>query len=266
MPWTAPELQALGALRLNRSFPDWRSLGRHLRAIRQAGTQEPRCPSTGWPLPEAWAQVAVDQRLAGELLQRLAFLEQAGDPVALRRASYLRELSSVQLLGPSSLELHAIQPSAGRFELRIDRLEPSVPRFVRWSLRGLIPQREGRVEVAFEAALLPLLEQPAATVWAELASEGLQLEELIRGEIGPLRPEPQGSWFSAVLSRASARSSTLAVDDPLVRELPVPEAGAGFGFSRQRKWAVPVADRDKARRWLDGVGSRNIVYTYGEAR
>jgi hypothetical protein len=267
MPWTVAEARALAALRLNRQFPPWRALAGHLEAIQLALPGAPRCALSGWPEARAWAQVAVDQRLAGELLQRLAFLEEAGDALARSRGEVLRGLQGKELLPPGGLTLRAIQRSAGRYELVLDRLEPEVPRFVRWTLRGGLPVTSGgQLDEGLKRALMELTEQPCATVWSELGQLGLELEELVRGEIGPLRLAPGGPWVSAVLSRATAGRAGLSVDDPLARGLPVPEPGAGFGFSRQRKWAVPERDRSAARSWLDAVRSRNIVYTYGAAR
>ena len=266
MPWSAPEARALCALRLNRQFPPWRPLAGHLAAIQLALPQAPRCPRTGWPEPESWAQVAIDRRLAPELLARLAFLEQAGDPVAAQRARVLRGLQERDLLPPGGRVLRPIQRSAGRWELVVDLLQPQAPRFVRWTLRGRLPVRDEALDPELEAWLDEAVELPCATLWRALQARGVEPEELVRGEIGPLRLEPEGPWVSAVLSRASSRGELLALDDPLSRGLPVPEPGAGFAFSRQRKWGVPRAAKGRVRAWLDAVGSRNIVYTYGDPR
>ncbi len=267
MPSTTPEGRALRALRLNQQFPPWRPLALHLAAIHLALPRASRCRLSGWPEPEAWAQVAVDRRLSAELLARLAFLEQAGDPLARSRAAILRGLQGLELLPPGGLTLRAIQRRAGRYELVLDRLEPEVPRFVRWTLRGVLPvDASEQLDGDLRRELLDLTERPCAVVWTDLTDRGLQLEELVRGEIGPLRPGAGGPWVSAVLSRAAVGRAALSLDDPLVRGLPVPEPGAGFGFSRQRKWAVPIAEKGQARAWLDAVGSRNIVYSYGDAR
>lgn len=268
-------LQAgLRALRLNRHFPAWRDIAAHLDgvAILPPGEGLALCEA-GWPAPDAWLRVRIDQRLADELLARLAGLEAAGDAPAMAKARYLRALCAVTALSRGELSVALIERGEGRarFEVILDRIELSVPSLVRWTLRLSEPEGErleagdltARATERFTRRLQALTTQPALAATLLLESEdGVVVEELVRGEVGPCRVVDGMPWLSAVLSRISRALPETSMDDPLAAGMAIPRSDAGLRLSHHRKWAVPRAAQADARAWLDALGSRNLVYAY----
>ena len=267
-------LQAgLQALRLNRYYPPWRAVAEHLNgiAILPPGEGLQLCP-TGWPHPDAWLRVRIDQRLAPELLERLRGLEGAGDAPATAKAEYLRAIQAVTPLARGGLSVALIERCAerARFEVIIDRVELSLPSLVRWTIR--LSESEGerlesdiltaRVTDRFTRRLQALTTQAALSAVVLLEADGVQVEELVRGEIGPNRMVDGQPWLSAALSRISRSLPQTSLDDPLQEEMAIPRADAPLRLSHHRKWAVPRACRSAARQWLTEHGSRNIVYGY----
>lgn len=249
---------ALRALRLNLYFPPWRELARHLdsTAIRPAGHTPKRCPRSGWPHADEWLRVQVDHELAEDLLARMEHLsERVPD-----KAAYLRRLASrapMTLPAPSASLVTAGPPA--RWEYVIDWVELALPSFVRWTLRVDVDGPSPEIDLLRDV----LGERPVAEAWRLLRDfEGLDVVELVRGEVGPVLHEGHGPWISAVLSRATRGGGPVRVDDPIARDLPIPTPSQRFSLSRHRKWAAPSDDVKDLRRWLTARGSRNLVYSY----
>lgn len=252
---------ALRALRLNRLHVDWKAVADHAEATGESG----------WPDGEAWLRVRVDQRLAPEMLARLQALE-GEDPGAAAKAAWFRRLQATRLLPDEVSTLGLVQSEGDTtvFEWVLDRFDLATPTFVRWTLR----LAAGRTHVSRnEGDVLPTptLARRVRVLSSHSAMElALSLDDLpdmdvievCRGELGPVRPGPGGPWLSASTSRVAAHVRRVMVDDPLQHGMLVPDAGSGVGLSHQRKWAVPHADVGTARQWLDAQGSRNLVYSF----
>lgn len=270
--------RGLRALRLNVHFPPWRSISDHLDGVRllPPGAALRLDAASGWPHPEEWLRVRVDRHLAPELLGRLQAIEAAGDLSVSAKAAYLRALLAVTPLGTPALSVSLIESAEGfaRYEVVLDRLELGRPSLVRWTLRlrevgqgRFSPDAlEARATEHFEQRLRRLTAQTPLAAYLLLREEpSLSIEELVRGELGPIlhRPEGSGPWVSAVLSRLSPLLSQSTVEDPLLEaDFAVPGPGLGVGLAHHRKWAVPAADMASVRAWLAARGARNIVYTY----
>lgn len=263
----------LRALRLNRHYPSWRAVSAHLDgvAILPPGEGLRLCPA-GWPHPDAWLRVRIDQRLAPELLERLRGLERAGDGPAIAKAEYLRAIQAVTPLERGGLSVALIERCAARarFEVIIDRVELSIPSLVRWTIRLSEPEGErlesdtltARATERFTRRLQALTTQAALSAVVLLEADGVQVEELVRGELGPNRMVDGQPWLSASLSRISRTLPQTSLDDPLAEGMAIPRADAALRLSHHRKWAVPRASQSAARGWLTEQGSRNIVYGY----
>ena len=254
---------ALRALRLNHFYPEWRGIAAHAAAT---GVQ-------GWPAPDDWLRVRVDQRLAPEVLRRLGGLEGEDAAAALKARSF-RALLAAELLPHerSELQLVSADPARPVVQWVFDRNELATASFIRWTLRlaggaAHLRVHDGQVEPS-----LPLTRRLRLLCWHSALElhvglsdlEDLHVLDLHRGEVGSIRPlAGEGApWLSAVLSRISPELPRIHVDDPLVQHVLVPREDAGLGMSRTRKWAVPQTDLDRARRWLRAQGSRNLVYSY----
>lgn len=262
---------ALRALRLNQSHVPWRAVARHLDGVALVPPGAELRWAEAWPHPDEWLRVRVDQRLAQDLLPRLR-IQAKRDPVSAAKVDYLESLCRIPALLDEDLRVALVHSGDGQTtcELVLDRVELALPRFVRWTLR--VTDRAGRLQPdllhshadpRFATLVRLLTSQSASEALAALhALPDLEVNEVVRGEIGPARPGPSGPWVSAVLSRASPALSGVRLDDPVVAHVPAPEAHHGFGLARHRKWAVPRADRAAATRWLRDQGSRNLVYGY----
>ncbi|MEL6341612.1 MAG: hypothetical protein AAFV53_00670 [Myxococcota bacterium] len=267
--------RGLRALRLNRHFPPWRAISGHLDGVRllPPGERLRIDAGTGWPHPEEWLRVRVDRKLAPELLGRLQAIEAAGDLPAQQKGDYLRALLDVTPLGTAAFDVSLIElrEDAARYEVIIDRLELGRPSLVRWTLRLLErggerfspDELEARATGRFERRLRQLTAQPPVPAMMLLqAEEGLEVEELVRGEVGPVLRRDAGPFLSAVLSRAAGHLTRISVEDHLLREMAVPSKQADFGLSHHRKWAVPRAQRSAFTAELRALGAKNIVYGY----
>jgi hypothetical protein len=262
---------ALRALRLNQSHVPWRAVARHLDGVALQPPGGAVQWADAWPHPDEWLRVRVDQRLAQDLLPRLRIQAQR-DPVSAAKVAYLEALGQIQPLRDQDLRVALVHSGDGgtTCELVLDRVELALPRFVRWTLR--VTDRAGRLrgdllhshaDPRFATLVRMLTSQSASEALVALhALPDLEVDEVVRGEIGPARPGRSGPWVSAVLSRASPTLTGARVDDPVVDHVPGPESHHGFGLARHRKWAVPAADRAAATQWLRGKGSRNLVYGY----
>lgn len=277
--------RGLRALRLNLYYPGWRMLSDHLIGVGHIPPSQDGfslCPRTGWPHPEEWLRFRIDHSLAPDLLPRIARAEATGDVPSVHKADYLRHILEIEPLQtpPIHVSLVAIEDGPdgpqGRFEVVIDRLEPAEPSFVRWTLRVLdldigdrihVHELEARATDAFERRLQVLAAQPALAAWLVLwEDEEVRVEEVVRGEIGPVVHHAEGPCLSATLTRIANHLSGIRVDDPLVPDLLIPETDTGdiprYGMSHSRKWAIPEAASDAHRAWLLSEGSKNLVYTF----
>lgn len=249
--------RALDALRLNRQYPDWERVRAHLAAMPgPAGLRVDR--ASGLPVPREWIRVRVEAELAN----------QAGMLAARDVAVQLRNRTG----------------DRASYAVRVDRIDVATGTVARYSL--ILSDRPGRVvsdgELALEAGerfrkrLELLSTQDAALAFAALRDqEGLEVEEVVRGVVGPAAYRGcgpaelsglDGPILSACLERASLDVSQRAVDDPLATSVVVPSAGQTFGLSRSRKWAAPEAAVPAVRAWLATKNSRGLVYGYAEGR
>jgi len=253
--------QALRALRLNRLYPDWKTLADHAAATGQPG----------WPKGEDWLRARVDQRLAPEMLERLE--DQRGDPTADARRAYFEGLMKARLVQDhATIGLVRVEDDRVEVEWRLDRMDLPQARFVRWTLRVGGPTDAFTVDGTQAQAAPELTRRIQLLSWhsaLELALglervPGIVVHEVCRGEVGPARPGPSGPWLSACLSRVAEHVRRVVVDDPLSTQLLVPSSESGHGLSHQRKWAVPTTDANAARAWLADQGSRNLVYAFGD--
>lgn len=250
--------RALDALRLNRQFPDWERVRAHVLAA--AGGELRIDRASGLPAPREWIRVRVEAEMAGNAAATLPAREVH---VALRSLSGGR----------------------ASYAVRVDRLDVATATIARYSL--VLSDAPGRVvsegELALQAAerfrrqLELLSTQDASLAFAVLRDqEGLDVEEVVRGVVGPafyagadacgpaaLSAFGPGPVLSACLERASVDLPDRRVDDPLADTVVLPTGGRPFGLSRSRKWAVPTAQGPALRAWLAARGSRGLVYTYG---
>lgn len=245
--------RALDALRLNRQYPDWERVRDHLAAAAgRAGLRIDR--ASGLPVPREWIRVRVEAELAG----RAGMLAAREVQVQLRSRSAER----------------------ASYAVRVDRLDVATGTVARYSL--VLSDAPGRVvsdgELELQAGerfrkrLELLSTQDAALAFAALRDqEGLDVEEVVRGVIGPAvhagcGPSDltafEGPILSACLERASVDLAERRVDDPLVASVVVPAEKQPFGLARSRKWAAPRASVAQLRVWLAARGSRGLVYGY----
>jgi hypothetical protein len=262
--WAAQIGRALDALRLNRQFPDWERVRDHL-ATAAATTPELRLDrGSALPVPREWLRVRVE----AELRQRPSALAARDVHVSLRH----------------------VDGDRASYAVRVDRLDLATATFARYSLvlsgrpRAIVLPGEPRATDTFRRQLELLSTQDAGLAFAVLVAEGLAVEDVVRGVIGPgaivpgdpllppgvpgcgpavLRERPLSApLLSACLERASLDLSDGYLDDPLAESVVIPSAHQPFGVSRGRKWAVAEADLVPFRNWVYSLGSRGLVYGY----
>lgn len=285
--WSAAVSRGLGALRLNQHFPPWQRLAAWLRAMPGPdGVRVDR--ESGLPAPREWVRLRVDRELAEAALADLATVDTTRLPpdaaARLReQRSDLAETLALDALPAREVHVALRHVEGGRasYLVRVDRFDVATATVARYTLvladRAGRSVGEGELELrasdAFRAHLELLSTQDAALAFALLrAREGIEVEEVVRGVIGPgvipgkagpaaLRGLPLGGpVVSACLERASLDVAGGRVDDPLAATVVVPGQGEVFGISRQRKWAAPRAGVPALKAWLEARGSRNIVY------
>lgn len=267
--------RGLRALRLNRHYPDWKAVRDHLDGVARLppGADLAVDDASGWPHPEEWLRVRVDQRLAPELIGRLRPLADAGDAHARQKLAYLEAISASTVIGEGAVSVGLIEQGeqTSRYEIVVDRVELGRPVFVRWTLRlgeagdRLSPDAlASKASDHFERRLRRLATQDAVAAMLLLQAEpGLTVEEIVRGEIGPIRRAADGAvQVSAVLSRAAPHLRRTSVDDVLSANMTIPNEDAGFGLSHHRKWAVPRASLSAFKAELRARGARNLAYGY----
>lgn len=290
--WCAGLGAGLRALRLNRHFPPWRRVVAHLDAMASSGPVAWH-PRSGLPSPRAWARIRAERALAGEQLE--AWQVEATDSdelvaqVATRRAR-LELLASVPALPDREVQVQLRHREGDRasYKVTVDRFDGASATLSRYSLilwdTPGARLSEGELalvaETRFRLALEQLGTQDAALAFAVLQEHVLEVEEVVRGMIGPcgvrradgrwLGPqalEPvglHGPVVSACLERVGLDVQGGRVDDPLVASVVVPQEGVGFGLARRRKWAAPRAEVETLEGWLHRSGSRNLVYAYDQ--
>lgn len=285
--------QALKALRLNRQFPPWHQVAAHLGAMGLAA--ELRADrASGLPIPREWLRVRTEHELAAEGLAELMAVELAALPPerAARleaRQAALRLLLDLEPLPTRRLEvaLRHLEGERASWKVVVDRLDLATATLARYSLvlTGDAGRQVSRGELELQASegfardLEVLATQDAALAFAVLRERGLEVEEVVRGVIGPglLPASPEGPAcgpedlrglglsqpvLSAALERASVFLEGGKVDDPVATRVTVPGQGVDFGVASQRKWAVHVSDKARLKDWLEGRGSRGLVYTW----
>jgi hypothetical protein len=244
---------ALEALRLNRTFPEWERVRAHLAAMARRPPDEPLRidPTSGLPIPREWVRARVEAELRGES----ALLPARAVTVALRN----------------------VRDGVASYAVQVDRLDVVTATVARYSL--VVADRPGRVVSVGQLDLQPspelraqlelLSTQDAALGFAVLEQEGVRVEEVVRGVIGPAALPGAGPSLpvgglvlSACLERASIDLEDQRVDDPLADSVTL-FSGARVGLTRARRWAVPTAELAAFTAWLRGRGSRNLVYGYG---
>ncbi|MEQ1571615.1 MAG: hypothetical protein ABMA64_38660, partial [Myxococcota bacterium] len=274
--WTRAIGAGLAALRLNQHFPPWEAVARWL-----AVTDDPLWldPRRGWPIPREWVRIRVERELAAGALADLDAIDRSPDPrgIASRRAHHqrLRDLPPIPVFDVR-IALRELRGADASWWVRADRWDVATGTFARYTVTvgdRAVRGSDGELRPATDlgARLETLGAEDASLAFAVLRDrEGLRVDEVVRGVLGPAHapglagPLPgvlTGPMVSAALERASVDLTDGRIDDPLVDEVVVPAAGAGFGVARQRKWAVTAADVGPLRAWLTARGSRNLVYT-----
>ena len=277
--WSALTGRALDALRLNRQFPPWERVRDHLAEAAASASGGLRIDrASALPVAREWMRVRVEAEVRSE----------QGAPARLDAARALpaREVH---------VALRSLVGDRASYAVRVDRLDVATATVARYSL--IVADRPGRVvsegELALEAGerfrrkLELLSTQDAALAFAVLRDqEGLDVEEVVRGVVGPGALAPgdpllppgdpgcgpdivralrlRGPLLSACLERASLDLADGAVDDPLAASVVLPGSRQGFGVSRSRKWAALEGDTPVVRAWLTTISSRGMVYGYRE--
>jgi hypothetical protein len=282
--WAALVGRALDALRLNRQFPDWERVRDHVAAAAAtSGAASGRAGgglridrASGLPVAREWMRVRVEAELGAGVTG-----------AAGTRALPAREVH---------VALRNVVGDRASYAVRVDRLDIVSTTVTRYSL--VLSDTPGRVvsagELALEAAsrfarqLELLSTQDAALAFAVLRQEGLDVEEIVRGVVGPAALLPgdpllpdgdpgcgpealrglrlHGPLVSACLERASLDLVDGRIDDPLADSIVLPSGTSvqarPFGLTRGRKWAVTARDVPTLREWLTARGSRGLVYGY----
>lgn len=277
--------RAVEALRLNRHFPDWERVRAHVSAMAGAGLRLD--PTSGLPVPREWIRARVEAELRAGRVETDQHAESGGrshgsadEAGALRRSSEGTPTSAAHAPLPArdvQVALRNVHDGRASYAVRVDRLDVVTATLARYSL--VLSDRVGRTvsegELSLRAAdsfrtTLELLStQDAALAFAALREGGLEVEDVVRGVIGPAvlpgragPPVPAaGLVLSACLERASVDLTGQRVDDPLVDSLVVFH-DARIGLTRARKWAAAHPDVEGVRAWLTSKGSRGLVYGY----
>jgi hypothetical protein len=290
--WARNLARALPRIRLNRHFPPWRSLAGHLELLAE---REPSWDdSSGLPDASTWMKLLAERDLAPEQLARWSVSDADTPELAARvaeRRTRLEALVAVPKLPVRDIQVklrHREGPLAS-YAVTVDRFDPQTVTLARYSM--ILSDEpgeqvsEGELELVaaehFHEALLGLSTQDAALAFAVLQEKVAEVEEVVRGVVGPawMRDADGRTWgpdalddlpvtgpiFSACLERVSLDVSDVVVDDPLATSIVMPSHGQRFGMARRRKWAAPRSDVAALRAWLGDHDSRNLVYPYTPA-
>ena len=224
----------------------------------------------GWPKIDYWRQVRADQRIAKHLCEQLLPLQ--FQPEIAAKLHYLEQLERTPIIVDEVYEqVHLIHETKEEIVVQVivDRWAFDVPSVVRWTLQ-LREKKGGNFSTQvlqsqttdfFSRQLRQLSWNDACFVLRRL-QDIVQVEELTRGEIGPIQLDAKRPSVAALLTRLSPSISRVFIDDPLADSIAGPAENSGFGMSHQRKWAVPRHLVGEHKAWLRTQHSKNIVYGY----
>lgn len=277
---------ALKALRLNKQFPPWKRLAAHMKLMGNTIRLE---ADNALPIPRQWIRVRAQKEIAAEALQELAEVDADALPTRdrtelLKKRAYLCAVQNLVPLPAREITVALRHRSENRasYEVIVDRFDLATATFARYTIivadtpgRSVSPgELQLHASENFRSRLELLATQNAALAFADLRQQGLVVEEIVRGVVGPaVLPQRAGPQelrhlpftqlaLSACLERVSLNLQQGRVDDPLGRSFTVPAAKVDFGLSWQRKWAAARADLPILKGWLKSVGSRNLVYGF----
>ncbi|MBT3218273.1 MAG: hypothetical protein HN348_04225 [Proteobacteria bacterium] len=284
--WLRQIEAALKALRLNKQFPPWKRMAAHMKLMGDTIRLE---ADNALPIPREWIRVRAQQDIAAEALQELADVEAKSLPEPertelVKKRDYLSAVQSLVDLPAREITvaLRHRNETRASYEVVVDRFDLASATFARYTI--IVADKPGRSvspgELAlrasenFRSRLQMLATQNAALAFADLRHQGLFVEEIVRGVVGPaVLPQRGGPHelrqlpltqvvLSACLERVSLDLQRGRVDDPLGQSFTVPAADVDFGLSWQRKWAAAKVDLPMLKKWLKSVGSRNLVYGF----
>jgi hypothetical protein len=297
--------------RLNHWYPDPFGCAGYLRALapsmRQGvydGVQLDL--TTGLPTLKDFVTVRVDASIAEDFISQQESRRAAGrasTPKVAAKLDYYRRLTSLRLPPLTRLEvrLRRIQKQRGiaSFEVVFDKIDPAEMVFVRYTLlleqedrswEGAFLERSGdysRQTAAFREKMEKYTQDDSEIAFLLLGKvEGVRLEEVTRGRIGPLwsawAPGPNG-WgapstngefiLHLPLDRASVDLGEDRDNDPFeniyrdflspyTRPLVAEEAlKLGYRVHKDRKFACTPGALEPLTSKLREARTQNIIYT-----
>ncbi len=308
---------ALDAARLNNFFPDPRPLASHLRCLAPAvhGGLYPGLPldvRSGLPAYRAWARLQADREVAGSSLAGLpprevlvARARRSGATIhgkRLLKYDYFSALAGQPPVTLSALRiaLRRVVPekSTAEFSIVFDKLDlcglwlrttiELAQRDSFWNRRmvALTDDSAGQTE-ALRALVYAAAGNEAELIFAQLAAtEGLQVERVIKGTIGPffcagvrvpapLQPLVEDSAAliaTFALERVAVDQATDGNNDPLAgswSESLSPEARQtylaararwGYRVFKDRKLVAPPQLAAALTAFCRASGTRNLIY------
>jgi hypothetical protein len=299
------------AARLNKWYPDpfgvsdrLRFLSPSLRGGVYRGIGIDR--TNGLPRHQDVLTVQVDRQIAGDFIKQQEARIAVGRRLTPRveaKLRYYRELVKVPAVPMTDLQvkLRRVFPERGTaaFEVVFDRFDPGEGVFVRYTLLieqtdsmwgGSFLERSGdytRQTDIFRTAMEKYAQDESEIMFLLLGKmEGLRVEEVTRGRIGPLWspfcPAPAG-WsprdasnafvLHCPLDRASTGHevdldndpfSTLYVDFLSDKARPIIEEAAqrfGYRVHKERKFACTKPALASLKAKLNQAGTKNVVYS-----
>ena len=306
--WCEAASRLVLAARLNKFFPDpfgvadtLRFMAPSLRAGIYDGVVLDR--SSGMPRLKDVVAVHADRANAPEFL-REAGMRRTGTPRFAAKLDYYRKLVSVELpaLHRIDIKLRRVYPDrkAASFEVVFDRFDAAEDVWVRYTLLleqtdrswggGALLERSGdytRQTAAFRTLMEKYAQDDSEITFLLLGKhEGLRVEEVVRGRIGPfwspICPAPDG-WFPqdpagcyvlhCPLDRASVGMEADHDQDPfsdLYKEFlsgdsrPLVEEVAqrlGYRVHKERKFATTPQAAPILERRLAEAKTPSVVYT-----
>jgi hypothetical protein len=302
---TAARLVLAG--RLSRYYPDPYGAAEYLRALAPSARggvsdQAVLDLATGLPGLKDLVAIQADRAISADFIRQSADREASGAALSQRlqdKLAYYRRLAAVDLppLTRLELKLRRVDPERGAafFEAVFDRYDAAEPGFVRYTLnleqkdRGwgrAFLKRSGdypRQTAEFRARIEKVAQDDSELAFLLMGQvEGVRVEEVTRGRIGPLwspwAPAPAG-WLPPgafalhlPLDQASVNLAADRDNDPFAtiyrrflssesRSL-VEAAAAGLGYrvQKDRKFACSAGAAASLRQRLDSGGTRSLVY------
>lgn len=304
--YCATAAQLILAGRLSRAFPDPERCAAYLAALAPSARGEHRPEveidlSSGMPSLKELVVVEADAKLAEAHLKLVESRHPSRPlgPSALAKAAYYRSLLG-RPLGPLwglEVRLRRVDSEARRaaFEVVFDRYDPAETVFIRYTilleqqdaLWGKFIDRHGdysRQTDAFREKMERFTQDDSELAFLLLGQvEGLRVEEVTRGRIGPLwspwaqgpeqfRGGPDSFVLHLPLDRSSLALDADRNDDPfstLYRRflsedsrLLVEEQAKRLGYRvhKDRKFSVSRGSAAALGELLAKAGTRNIVY------